>query len=350
MLAARLVDRYFMVFKAHAVEHLGGDKIILHLGYPFVNYDFTDTNASLQFKESFNEHVQLQEEHYLVDHERSKYHGKLKGKHLRLALNFQNVMNAFTAGMTVKEWDRNVSSKCLQAAMLVGSYQDAVTKAFAKFAKERSQSSVDPLNGAFQRVPRPEMSSTSKSTSHNGNSFLARFESVLNMDAQDFFATTPEPIRVIVRSFALKILAMRVAWLDSTKLRSQAFLRDFEPKNEGIREQVVVHAMVFLKHLQFGFYGLSSNTAGKKKLFFYKRQKPMLLADSLVFDSTLALLNMDRDMFFAPAESVLKEQSNDQTSPPVLNLPLPAYRREAITPLSSYLRTWGVPPNDIIMH
>ena len=76
----------------------------------------------------------------------------------------------------------------------------------------------------------------------------------------------------------------------------------------------------------------------------------MLPADSTVFDSTLALLKMDCDMFFAPAESVLKEQSNDQTSPPVLNLPLPAYRREAIPPLSSYLRTWGVPPNDIIMH
>jgi len=344
VLAARLVDRYFEVYKAHAVEHLGSNKIILHLGYPFVNYDFADADASIHFNESFNEHVQLQEEHYLVDHERSKHHGKLKGKHLRLALNFQNIMNVFTAGMTVEGWNRNVSSTCLKAALLVGAYQDEVSKFFAKFAKEHSQRSVDPPKGASRGLPRPEVLGTSKSTSNNASGFLTRFENVLTVNAQDFFASTPEPIRVIVRSFALKILAMRVAWLDSTKLRSQAYLRDFEPEDEGKREQVVVYAMVFLKHFQFGFYGLSTNTVGKKKLFFYKRREPVLLADAFVFGDALAQLNMDHTLFYAPTESVLKEQSKDQTNPPVLNLPLPAYQREAVHALFPYLQTWGVPP------
>ena len=121
-----------MVYKAHAVEHLGSDKIALHLGYPFVNYELADT-------------VPLQKKHYLVDRERSKYYGKFKveGKHLRLALNFQNIGNAFAPDITIERWNRYVSKECLEAAMLVGHYQDQVAACFAEFVKERSQSSTD---------------------------------------------------------------------------------------------------------------------------------------------------------------------------------------------------------------
>ena len=343
VLAARLVDRYYKVYKAHALEHLENNKIILHLGYPFVNYDFADADADGLFKESFDEHVQLQEEYYLVDHEKSKYHGNLKGKHLRLALNFQNILNAFVPDMTVEGWNRKISSTSLRAALLVGTCQDAVSNFFTNFAKVRLQSSIDLQNQTPRALPSPGKSGATRSTSYGGGSFQSRFDNVFSMSAQDFFETTAEPIRVIARAFALKILAMRTVWLDSTKLRSHIFLRDAEPQNEAQRDEVVVHSMVLLKHLQFGFYGLSTNTSGRKHLYFYKRERPVLQPDLAMFLEVLKSVNMDNTEFYAPTETALKQYSKEQKNLPMPNLPLPAYECAAVGALIPYLRTWGVP-------
>ena len=42
VLIARMLDRYYMVSKAHAIEHLETDNYTEHLEYPSVNYHFAD--------------------------------------------------------------------------------------------------------------------------------------------------------------------------------------------------------------------------------------------------------------------------------------------------------------------
>ena len=74
--------------QAHAQEHRDEGRITFHLEYLFLNYDFAaDANniAKDAFFRHFDQHAQLQEENYLVNHEQSKKHEKLKGKHLRHA-------------------------------------------------------------------------------------------------------------------------------------------------------------------------------------------------------------------------------------------------------------------------
>lgn len=92
--------------QAHAQEHRDEGHFTFHLEYPFLNYDCAaDANniAEDAFFRHFDQHAQLQAENYLVNHEQSKTHGKLRGKHLRHALNWQNLVNAWQLGPQVSK-------------------------------------------------------------------------------------------------------------------------------------------------------------------------------------------------------------------------------------------------------
>ena len=86
---------YFPIYQAHSTDYRDEAAFNFHLGYPFLNYDFAladDGAAETAFMAAFDEHVALQEENYLVNHEESKRHGKLKGKHLRHAWLFSSAI------------------------------------------------------------------------------------------------------------------------------------------------------------------------------------------------------------------------------------------------------------------
>ena len=95
LLETLLVDWYFPIYQAHSTDYRDEAAFNFHLGYPFLNYDFAladDGAAETAFMAAFDEHVALQEENYLVNHEESKRHGKLKGKHLRHAWLFSSAI------------------------------------------------------------------------------------------------------------------------------------------------------------------------------------------------------------------------------------------------------------------
>ena len=68
---------------------------------------------------SFDEYVALQEEKYLVNHEESKRHRKLKAKHLRHALSWLQLINSW-APLDFNAWPTGVTGNALKAAELIG--------------------------------------------------------------------------------------------------------------------------------------------------------------------------------------------------------------------------------------
>ena len=77
----------------------------------------------------------LQEETYLVQHEVSKRHGKLKGKHLRHALNWHNVVCGYHQS-DPHAWPTTVTAASLRAAEILGGYCEQVAEVITKFAAE----------------------------------------------------------------------------------------------------------------------------------------------------------------------------------------------------------------------
>ena len=124
-LEAKLVDRYYAVYQAHALEHAGRSCFTFHLNYPFRTYTLAGVppqgGAFNLFQGNFDYHVQTQDENYLADHEATKVHGKLKGKHIRHSLNILNIENAF-ASRDPLSWQTTVEEKHLRAAELLGAH------------------------------------------------------------------------------------------------------------------------------------------------------------------------------------------------------------------------------------
>lgn len=96
-LESDLVELFYPLYQAHAVEHRDEAVFTPHLGCPFLTCfsEAEDGAAYIYFSEKFDEHVRLQEENFLVQHDLSKQHGKLKGKHLRHAINWPQLDMCF---------------------------------------------------------------------------------------------------------------------------------------------------------------------------------------------------------------------------------------------------------------
>lgn len=257
-----LVDRYYSIYQAHASEHRDEATFHFHLGYPFLNYDFApadDGAAEVSFMRAFDQHVALQEENYLVNHEESKRHGKLKGKHLRHALNWLNLVNAW-GDHDFNQWPTGVTHDALKAAELIGRHCEGVANVVKSFATKPAK--VDPAdqlaaaNG--EAVPR------------QGNRLVA-----LLALAPDAFLASITSHRAFVLEFAGVLLSMHTVWLESTRLRNHSHIRD--AMGDVPQEEVLVavwNSMLLVPLLGFGSCVVSTNTTGPKKLFLVKRPFP----------------------------------------------------------------------------
>ncbi|CAK9089942.1 Uncharacterized protein (Fragment), partial [Durusdinium trenchii] len=235
-----LVDRFWRIYQAHAQEHRSAAAFSWHLEYPFLNYSFSDEDeAAATFARAFDAHVQLQagkrEETFLVQHELSKRHGKLKGKHLRHALNWHNVLCSFLQ-RDPQAWPTTVSVSALRAAELLG-------------AERREKDAVRT----------------------HGDQIVA----MRRMDAEDFINAVPPAHRSKLLPFAAILLQMHTVWLDSTALRSHYFVRDsFPGASAESKLQFVWRAVMLLERLSVGLCGLTTNPYGPKRLLAVKRPVP----------------------------------------------------------------------------
>ena len=204
-----------------------------------------------------------QEETFLVQHELSKRHGKLKGKHLRHALNWHNVLCSFLQ-RDPQAWPTTVSVSALRAAELLGDYCELVAEATSKFAAELGRKDGA---GKDEKAERREKDAVRT----HGDQIVA----MRRMDAEDFINAVPPAHRSKLLPFAAILLQMHTVWLDSTALRSHYFVRDsFPGASAESKLQFVWRAVMLLERLSVGLCGLTTNPYGPKRLLAVKRPVP----------------------------------------------------------------------------
>ncbi|CAE7251650.1 unnamed protein product [Symbiodinium sp. CCMP2456] len=304
-LEERLVDRFYHIYRAHDVQTRGEAAFAYHLDYPFLNYTFVDDDAGAAkacFVENFDQHVKLQEELYLVQHEESKRHGKLKGKHLRHALNWHNLLASFQ-GHAPEAWPTGIALPAMRAAALLGEHCEAVASelraTISQTARGDKPDAGPPAADAALRT------------------HAARIARLRALPFPDFLAGITAVHKPIVLAFAATVLQMLTVWLDSTCLRSHSKLRDAAPDDNDDRLSLAWETLIFLEKLQLMACVLSTNPNGAKKLFAVTRPLDPAAAWHASQVALLDALQVPRADHSAPSpEAVVNERPN---SAPVLS-------------------------------
>ena len=95
---APLVQQILKIFIAIRNSHLPAfchpESFTRRKDYPFHSYSLMPGAARDMFQEHFDFHAAAQEEHYLVNHEIAKTHGKGKCKQARFIINFGTLIHA----------------------------------------------------------------------------------------------------------------------------------------------------------------------------------------------------------------------------------------------------------------
>eukprot|EP00438_Fugacium_kawagutii_P019338 Skav202389 [mRNA] locus=scaffold1406:409279:411123:- [translate_table: standard] len=316
-LEASLVDQYFPIYKAHSTDYRDEAAFHFHLGYPFLNYSFSDAEggaAEAAFVLGFDKHVALQEENYLVNHEESKRHGKLKGKHLRHALNWLNLINCWTSA-EFNAWPTGITKDALKAAELIGQHCEGVAAVIKAVSMAKDGAPRDAALPAD--VPRTQTSRLTALVAAPAATFLAGIVSH----------------RAFILQFAAAILTMHTEWLESTRLRSHSQIRDALPAASQEEILVVVwNTMILISHLGLGMCGLSTNTTGPKKLFLVKRP----LREEVWAHDVLTFFTVEPADYHAPSEVDMREKRPKQA--PLL--PFPEVQEDAVRACLETLGAW----------
>ncbi|CAK8999582.1 Uncharacterized protein (Fragment) [Durusdinium trenchii] len=319
-----LVERFWRIYQAHAHEHRPAAAFSWHLEYPFLNYAFGDgDDAANIFARAFDEHVQLQEETYLVQHEVSKRHGKLKGKHLRHALNWHNVVCGYHQS-DPQAWPTTVTAASLRAAEILGGYCEQVAEVITKFAAEIQK--------------RETAAKEDKTEKKDGRTQGNHIDALRRMSCEDFLGAVPPGHRLHLVAFGAVLLKMHTVWLDSTALRSHCFVRDTFPGLAAEAKLLFVWRTVsLLERLSVCICGLTTNAYGPKRLLAVKRPLPTEDGDTRrVFLDVLHLLGVEPGTHhgLSMAETLAKSPPNAPT------LAAGAVDVAAVAPMLEVLADW----------
>ena len=195
-----------------------------------------------------------------MNHSESKRQGKLKGKHLRLALNWANAMQA-RSNREPADWVFAIDKNALQAAYLIGSYTENIQEFFTKFVGA-SQSSTDlqPDRPGVEAEP---------AEANAGRTHSAKIDHLLTRDIGQLLSEVDADHRAFIKSFIKSIMTMRTVWIDSTSLRQHSTIRD-NMNGKSTDEQLMIcwRCMSLIAAIGFGHASRSSNTSGAKKDVF----------------------------------------------------------------------------------
>ena len=214
------------------------------------------------FMQNFDTHVQLQEENYLVQHEDSKRHGKLKGKHLRHALNWHNLINAH-AGTQFDAWPTCLSVEALQAAELIGQHCEKVAAKINIFAASLK-------NTTQERPPQPPPAEAVRQRTHG-----ALISELRTLPVGQLLDIRPAALQGHILPFLRILLTMHTLWLDSTLLRSHSYIRDnLGDQTSDTTLSFIWRCLFLLESTGVGAAGISANVCGPKRLFAIKQPLP----------------------------------------------------------------------------
>eukprot|EP00913_Durusdinium_trenchii_P014787 g13869.t1 len=242
------------------------------------------------------------EETYLVQHEVSKRHGKLKGKHLRHALNWHNVVCGYHQS-DPQAWPTTVTAASLRAAEILGGYCEQVAEVITKFAAEIQK--------------RETAAKEDKTEKKDGRTQGNHIDALRRMSCEDFLGAVPPGHRLHLVAFGAVLLKMHTVWLDSTALRSHCFVRDTFPGLAAEAKLLFVWRTVsLLERLSVCICGLTTNAYGPKRLLAVKRPLPTEDGDTRrVFLDVLHLLGVEPGTHhgLSMAETLAKSPPNAPT-------------------------------------
>ncbi|CAK0841229.1 unnamed protein product [Prorocentrum cordatum] len=317
-LEERIVNKFFAVYKARAIEHVGEGSFTHHLGYPFRNNDFPSTGggqAETGFFDVFDAHAQQQEDAHLVQHEEAKKHGKLKGLHLRHALNWANAMNA-RGDVASDAWNTAIDLNALKAAQLIGDFSE-------KLADEMSNVARDAPAGGGGSVP--------------GRGHAEKIRVTLSLSLSALRREIPVGQRAFTKALVIAMLKMQTIWLESTNLKAHSEIRDNLPAASNDEKLTAVwRCMALVKALQLGRAAMSTNPHGAKKMHLVKRSVIASDAHRQEFEAALNALGMEPGQYAAPTAEVA-DASRPQTAPALVRS---AWASEAAQEAVTTLQQW----------
>lgn len=180
-----------------------------------------------------------------MQHEASKRHGKLKGKRLRLALNWANLRAAF-AGVEPNVWPTTIPATAMQVADLLGRDCDGVTDAVNEFIRRSKPTGDQLLTASAPKEERGQVGNRNK---------------LLQMSLENLLEQNPVASYPHLQKFLSLIRKMHTVWLDLTLLRARCFIRDNLPQASlDVRTYFVLLAWFLFQKLQMATCSISTNT------------------------------------------------------------------------------------------
>ena len=262
----KLRNVFLPVRLAHCPEFAGAQHFVWRKGYPFRVYKFADNEAYRFFNERFDKHTKMQAEAWCVNHELSKYQGKLKCKHARHALNFHNLLQA-RAPVSYQGWSTSVSLTALKCGYEMGDYCEKIFATVKKYLGGIQEEHEQSLRGQSMTLGR-----SGAAGQGGAGGVRAALVRLLSSDALYFEFPTVKPFLMHIKGIC------GVALNTEQPLFNQHFLlthknteRFIEVIGKHERLRVVQHAMALLHMLKLSYVSVSTNIRSVLSLWLVKQ-------------------------------------------------------------------------------
>ena len=251
---ADMLANFYKLFQAHHPEFAPGAAFQYSKGFPLRVNTLEAGPADARFTETFDHHVDQQEESYLTSHEDFKVHGKKKTRGLRWALLFFLLESAMSPAATVDAWPTAVTAACVEAADEWVTYCDALFDVI--------QTALAPAEAAAAAAaPRPQ---------------LARSGGTIGLSVSDpwgYFTGLPNTVKPLVPRVMSILARYDKTWILSSQVRH---LQPVSAICDGAGNDNVIYSVVYAAMALMLYFGLASvqltrNATGPKNLVLNKR-------------------------------------------------------------------------------
>ena len=255
-LTKRLVERFLPIHRAHSLDHTARGQFEFSKGYPFRVYTLSmNDGAQTLFEETFDHHVQQQEDNYLEHHTLAKQHGKKKTSNLRFALQV-HMREQARLGRNPDAWSLTVPRAAVEFSQEFGRFLDLIG---------------DKLDSFFASlVERHQPAAGLQVVAPTG---AQRFRDLAATPLDVFQSMTLEHRKVYVRLLK-HVFTQTMAWLTGSALRNFAVFKDSMEElrvNPGEADDYVCRVGALLHLTCLGTFQVSSNKSGPRNFFFIKR-------------------------------------------------------------------------------
>ena len=299
-----LVAKFLPIHRAHSLDHTPRDLFEFPKDYPLRAYTLHAEAVPL-FDRTFDEHVGMQEQHYLTNHSLAKAHGKLKTANLRFGLQV-HLREQARLRREPGDWSLVVTERALRFGDIFGQYLDKVS---------------DRL-GVFFHTLLGDNSGGGSGGGGAGTGVGAKMRDLLKTDIAALLQQS-QPERVRLLRLVKVVLTQTSPWTLASQLRHVPACQEIlanVPTEDW--DNYFGRAGALLIYIRLGNAVMSINASGPKSLFLYRRP---LLQDAMHvhFVNILHKLEVEvREYKPVTVEKLNKEKPRtapEATFPPVFN-------------------------------